>query len=345
MLLSIIVPVYNTGAYLRTCLDSVVSQADGDDVELICVDDGSSDESPRLLDEYAAEYSCVRVIHKSNGGISSARNHGIRLARGKWVMFLDHDDLIARGAIEAIRNCAGAEADIVYFDFNEFEREPASFGQQSALPSEVVDISDMLGKLQEDCLNRFRANKPVLPLMRLVTPWAKLYRRSFLGDNDLQFSEEVRHAEDIIFNLESLDVARNAARVDFVVLHHRLFIKSEGHRFNPKKIEYCKGALQALASLLPRLHNRGPDWGELYDYRVLWELLYCVHLGPFHPDNPQRYRLRRAEFQKLIDDPLFRGIFERCRISRLPSRHLVLAFLIKYRLTAVLELARRARTL
>ncbi|GAA4175513.1 hypothetical protein GCM10022287_21210 [Gryllotalpicola koreensis] len=260
-------------------------------------------------------------------------------------MFLDHDDLLACDAIEAIRRCTSVEADVVYLDFDEFEKESEVSAPKKTRPSEPVDISDLIGKLQEDCLNRFRSNKPVFELMRLVTPWAKLYRRDFLLGNDLRFSEDVHHAEDIIFNLACLDVARNAVRVEYTVLHHRLFIKSEGHRFNPKKIEYCKGALHALASLLPRLRNRNPDWNELYDYRVLWELLYCVHLGPFHPDNPRTFRARRGEFQELVDDRLFQGIFKRCRISRLPLRHFMLAFFIKYRLTTILEVNRRVRTL
>lgn len=91
---SIIIPVYNVAPYLRECLDSVLAQT-FTDWEAICVDDGSTDESGAILDEYAAKDKRFRVIHKTNGGVSSARNTGLDAARGDWIGFLDADDILA----------------------------------------------------------------------------------------------------------------------------------------------------------------------------------------------------------------------------------------------------------
>ena len=93
VMISVICPVYNSEKYLRRCLDSVLNQT-FHDWELICVNDGSSDNSAAILDEYAARDSRVRVINKKNGGASDARNYGMRAARGKYVFFLDSDDFI-----------------------------------------------------------------------------------------------------------------------------------------------------------------------------------------------------------------------------------------------------------
>jgi len=90
--LSIIVPVYNVELYLKECLESLVSQ-DVKDIEIICVDDGSTDGSNKILEEYEEKYHSVRVFHKENGGLSSARNFGLNKARGKYVVFVDSDDL------------------------------------------------------------------------------------------------------------------------------------------------------------------------------------------------------------------------------------------------------------
>ena len=91
MVISIIVPVYNTEQYLRRCIDSVLAQT-YQDFELLLIDDGSKDSSGAICDEYAAQDTRVRVFHKANGGVSSARNVGLDHARGEWITFVDSDD-------------------------------------------------------------------------------------------------------------------------------------------------------------------------------------------------------------------------------------------------------------
>ena len=92
-MISIIVPVYNTEKYLHRCIDSVLAQT-YQDFELLLIDDGSKDSSGAICDEYAAQDTRVRVFHKENGGVSSARNVGLDLAQGEWVTFVDSDDYI-----------------------------------------------------------------------------------------------------------------------------------------------------------------------------------------------------------------------------------------------------------
>ena len=94
IILSIIIPVYNTALYLRRCLDSVLINLD-DQVEIIIVDDGSNDDSGEICDEYERRYKGVKVIHKINGGLSTARNAGLKMAEGEYVSFVDSDDLLA----------------------------------------------------------------------------------------------------------------------------------------------------------------------------------------------------------------------------------------------------------
>lgn len=95
---SVIVPVYNVEQYLKSCLDSIIEQ-DFDDYELIIVDDGSTDNSSVVCDKYASKYSIVRVIHQKNRGLSAARNTGLRVATGKYILFVDSDDYIAQGTL------------------------------------------------------------------------------------------------------------------------------------------------------------------------------------------------------------------------------------------------------
>lgn len=117
-LFSIIIPVYNVAPYLRECLDSVLTQT-FEDWEAICVDDGSTDESGAILDEYAAKDWRFHIIHQINSGVSAARNAALNIARGVWVWFVDGDDIIHRRALgwAAIRINSFQDADTVCFKY------------------------------------------------------------------------------------------------------------------------------------------------------------------------------------------------------------------------------------
>lgn len=114
--ISIVVPVYNVEKYLSTCLDSIIEQ-NFDDYEIICIDDGSTDCSGRILDEYARKYSFVSVVHQKNSGQAMARNIGIEKSSGKYIFFLDSDDCIEKDTLaELYDNAENNNVDIVYFD-------------------------------------------------------------------------------------------------------------------------------------------------------------------------------------------------------------------------------------
>ena len=107
-LISIIVPVYNVEKYIHQCVDSVINQT-YKNIEIILVDDGSPDNCGRICDEYAAKDSRIKVIHKANGGLSDARNHGIEAAKGDWLMFIDSDDWIEPDMAQKLLGAAKKE--------------------------------------------------------------------------------------------------------------------------------------------------------------------------------------------------------------------------------------------
>ena len=112
---SVILPVYNVEKYIRQCLDSIVNQT-LKDIQIICVDDGSTDSSPEIIEEYARKDSRVIAIHQENGGAGAARNNGLRHAAGKYLSFLDSDDFFELNMLEEAYNCAEQYgADFVVF--------------------------------------------------------------------------------------------------------------------------------------------------------------------------------------------------------------------------------------
>lgn len=112
-ILSYIVPVYNTAVWLKECADSLLSHA-GNNVEFIFIDDGSTDESPKILDEYAGSDNRIKVIRQKNMGLSASRNIGLKSARGKYVLFIDSDDYIDSKSVQRMLNSAKKHnADVV----------------------------------------------------------------------------------------------------------------------------------------------------------------------------------------------------------------------------------------
>lgn len=119
---SIIIPVYNVAPYLRECLDSALAQT-FTCWEAICVDDGSTDGSGAILDEYVRKDTRIKVIHKPNGGVSSARNEGLRGVNGEWILFLDGDDFLGKDLLREVASAirTQVDADIVGFDLCRLE--------------------------------------------------------------------------------------------------------------------------------------------------------------------------------------------------------------------------------
>ena len=153
--ISIIIPVYKVEQYLPECLDSVINQT-YKNLEIICVDDGSPDNSGKILDEYASKDNRIKVIHKENGGVSSARNAGLDIATGDWISFVDADDYIASDFYDKlIGSSKDGEADVVqcgYTTFGEdFNRIKIGIGRDpkfsnladfvlSKIPNQTKDI-------------------------------------------------------------------------------------------------------------------------------------------------------------------------------------------------------------
>lgn len=117
--LSIIVPVYNVEKYLKQCIESIID-AYRDGIEVILVDDGSKDESDKICDFFSRKYDYIKVVHKKNGGLSSARNTGINLANGEFIWFIDSDDYIEKNSIDVIFDRIKKDTDMIFINYTKF---------------------------------------------------------------------------------------------------------------------------------------------------------------------------------------------------------------------------------
>lgn len=187
--ISVIVPVCNAGEYLGRCIDSILYQTEPD-LELILINDGSTDGSGALCDRYAAGDQRVRVIHKRNQGVSRARNDGLRAARGKWIAFADGDDWLEPDMYQRLL-AAGEETgcDAVYCGFR---RVWADRAEVEAFPERRVLAGDRVKCFVED----------LLKAKAFGAVWRCVLARETVGE--CRFDEDIVYAEDLLFQLEVL---------------------------------------------------------------------------------------------------------------------------------------------
>ena len=205
-MISVIIPVYNVEAYLEMCVNSICRQT-YQNLEIILVDDGSTDNSGLICDKLSQADNRIRVIHKQNGGLSSARNAGLDIAHGEFISFVDSDDTIHPRMMEVLLSLI-KNKDIAICGHQEIKVNHP--------PQQVVSLS------RDETLTQNELWREVFCRLNNAA-WNKLYRKDLIGC--LRFSEELLHGEDLIFNLNYLRVCELGA-INRTKLYN--YLKREG---------------------------------------------------------------------------------------------------------------------
>ncbi|SDB62978.1 glycosyltransferase [Butyrivibrio sp. INlla16] len=220
MKISVIIPVYNIEKYITNCLQSVEKQEGFTDYEVIMVDDGSTDKSGKICDQYALKNDCFRVFHKANGGLSAARNYGVSVAQGEYLLFLDGDDYIEPNAFvcfDELLNKEGREFDVVIAEGNYVDKN----GNNTLLKIFSIDAFDKISTGSgQSSPNGIQTLKYTLPIACNWAAWGKYIRKDYWTENDFSFVQG-RNSED----MQLIDrVLLKADKVGMVpsFIHYRL---------------------------------------------------------------------------------------------------------------------------
>ncbi len=248
--LSIIVPVYNAEKYLAACIHSIREQT-LQEWELILVDDGSKDESGEVCDGCAALDSRIRVVHKTNEGVSAARNTGLRLARGEYVGFVDADDTILPETYA--RMCQQGEetaADIVMCD---------------AVTVGVCgkETDDTITQLQSSCVVEKKEMTPSL-LKEMAGSACRCVYRKKLVEKGIQFPITQKFSEDRVFNLYMMGYANKIAYLKEGYYRRYLWEESAVHRFHADYFEAVKAASHGTEQAIREAWNDDKEYQKAY---------------------------------------------------------------------------------
>ena len=240
-LISVIVPVYNVAAYLPQCVQSILTQ-DYPDLEVILIDDGSTDDSGTICDEYAQKDSRVRVIHQKNGGAAAAKNAGLHVASGTYLSFVDSDDFLEPGAYSHMVSRLEAEqTDVIQCAYRDVYRDKTV----ERLHKEKLD-----GITAEEYLPRFTRE------WNCGLLWDKLYRRPLFEET---FFEEGHRIDDEYFTYQGIMNARKILRDNRIVYNYRkrrssvMYSPQSGRQIVLDRVDFLSKRRMKVGSRYPKL--------------------------------------------------------------------------------------------
>lgn len=238
---SVIIPVYNVEKYIDRCLKSIISQ-NYDDLEIIVIDNGSTDSSGSICDTYASEYSNISVYHIENHGVSAARNFGLAKAQGEFICFVDADDYLVGNLFSNMENQLDSGLDLLVFSYyNSLEKNLS----ETTRSAKILPIE---GKKDR---NQFIALFTGLFLSDMMyTVWNKIYRREFLEEHRIMF-EQYELGEDVRFNLNVFECVRT---ISFSKTCYYVYVSgrtdSAMGQYNPYRMSYQLEELEKVDQLM-----------------------------------------------------------------------------------------------
>lgn len=309
MKVSVIIPVYNSIAYLRRSVDSVLKQS-FEDYEILLIDDGSTDGSEVICDEYAEQYDRVKAVHQQHRGVSSACNCGIDNAHGKYLMFCDSDDYAEPDWMETLYRYIECEPDAFVFSaFFKDDRESQQVVRLKDAPPDGWFTSDEYYYMYKHGFSAYR--------------WNRIFRRDVVLDNQIRFDESVSVGEDVIFNIEYLKRCSGFLYIDKPLYHwvnngneslsrayHAKYYDDIKKLYFPRfyaiadkdRKDYCTGYLYRFYDCIDNVND---DRNTMTDIEKKKYIRYILHDDAFchameHAENSRLKTLLRLKSYLLI---------------------------------------------
>ena len=269
---SVIVPIYKIERYLHQCIDSILEQT-FTDFELLLIDDGSQDRCPAICDEYAEKDERIRVFHKLNGGLTSARNYGLDNAKGDWIMHIDGDDWVEPTYIEELYNAAiKNDADIAICGFR-FAYEDGKF---------ITEHPTLWDNNKSASLNRYIAST-------WTTAWGSIHKSSLYKDNNIRSPKNITFCEDFHLIIRLCHFAKKVVSIDRPLLNYRQQPSSIVHSTSFEKLQ--RDELTAYTEILEFFRNQGVF--EIYQKSISWRIInalrYMILEPPYFEEFKQHY--------------------------------------------------------
>ncbi len=240
---SVIIPVFNAEKYISTCIESLISQSYSD-FEIICVDDGSTDNSPRILQQYMSMDPRIKIIEQKNQFAGNARNTGMEVASGKYCMFLDVDDFFEKNMIELqVRQIERDHGDICICDADIYDDQAGTFRKSEWLLAKSY--------IPHVPFNREEIKDHIF-FIKTPAAWNMIISSAFIKEHALKF-QETKNTNDLYFTYAVLNLAQKITVVDMVLVHYRIGTGSNLQSGNDKSpLDFCRAFLKLKELLIEK---------------------------------------------------------------------------------------------
>ncbi len=279
MLFSVIIPIFRVEKYIRASIDSVLVQST-EDFELILVDDGSDDGCPKICDEYAAKDDRIRVIHKQNGGLVSARNAGIKAAEGEYICYVDGDDTVSPDWLFTIKEkieASPTSPDMVVFGAQRIFKDHIKVA--------VINTSDGFydkERLQKEIYPRLISDRQQEygDAIILPAPWNRVYKASLLREHYCR-DEGIQLGEDTAFVFECCLCAENMAVCsDILYFYNKMNDGSITNKADPERLKKRLRLFEYISVRLKEFEAAiGFQMDDFYASRIIYDIYHMIHNG------------------------------------------------------------------
>lgn len=326
----VIIPVYRVdGSLLRECIDSVTSQTLRD-IGIIIVDDGSPEDNVKIIDEYAGKDPRIKVIRQENKGASSARNAGLLACNADYVTFVDSDDYISKECLEAaIAEAEKGDLDVLiwgtYKLFPDHTEEYAPFTADVELLSdkqkEWLQLKTMAGDLPvyEYPCSKYGSGSCC----------SKLYRASFLRENDLKYPEKIVRSEDVNFNFRVFEKAGRIGYMNRFFYYYRQLAGSATYTYRDGGITIFTNALAELNRSITEF-SKSDYYMQVFYMRCMFFILNGMDMDYCNPDNPKPYGVRMCELSSILREDPYRDAFTKLSYKNLAFTKKIPLFLMQH---------------
>lgn len=301
-IISIIIPVHNVEEYLEKCLNSIIFQINEQD-EIILINDNSQDSSEEICKKFAEQYNNVKFENGAYGGPSKTRNIGIKMATGKYIMFVDSDDYLKNNYISRmIKDIEKYELRVCsyYFEYPDIKKiKPQKYDEEKT-ENETIEI------MKDDFITLYSRQ-----LLNLV--WNKIYYANIIKENNILFDENVTKGEDLLFNLEYI----KHINTNIAVINEPLYY------YVSKKTGLNRSFKEPIEDRLKRTENvykKMKAISEKNNNVIISEIInmYFIHLRNYISENKIKHNINK-EFANKLDRPEIREMLDNIKNNEIPN--------------------------
>lgn len=332
--ISVIVPVYNAELYLKQCIDSLLEQTI-DDIEIILVDDGSSDLSGQICDFYAMKSSKVKTFHQINSGVSVARNKGIDESSGEWITFVDSDDWADPQLCELSIHCAEKNnADLVIFSYQTVYSNKTISSKLINL--EAGDVTNHKDYIEKKTISQYYGGNVVNNGVSAGTTWGKIIRKDVLDYYQIRFVPGLTRAQDTVFWINAFERASKIFFLDKQLYFYRITDASicSGTKFIPN----CEIPFEKLIGeycIFINQHYKNSEFDEALYLRKMQVLYWYIKHKFFNDNNNITIHKKVKALKELAKQSTYSVAIKNANTKWLPRGLKLLQICCKYHLYSI----------